>query len=601
MEFLYPWGLLGLLALPAIVALHLFRRRYEPRKIATLMLWQSLRGQDTQGLNPQPLRSSLSLWLQLLAALLLTLLLSGPRILRTVDAVEVIIVVDSAYALQARQPDGRTAADALRGEMIRRLEGRSGQPFTVIEHGHAPRLLTARRASAAEARRALADWNPAQPRAPWGTTLRLLQSWDIEEALVWVFSDTLSNDWQHLPGVAFTALGKPAGNLALIEPSRIRMEESGTETLRVNLHNYGAQPVSTELRLHSDGQAARRWPVTVQANGVLPLSAEIAASDQVWRLELPDDALPFDNRAELTPRVRPPLEVVFDFRDEALREAWRRAVQAAAPFHTVAGQGEGEATTAPLVLTDRLEWLDRADLHACILVSASALREARLYRPPFLREPNHPLVNGIDWQGCLLAIGEWEGTAYTPQLPRVSGHEAIVIAEVPGGTSRRFILHADLRRSNLPTQAAFPVLAHNAVELARGFQPGLRRTNLRFGERLEFRPPPEAGPLRLTQPDGWEEEVVNPRAIRLPPDRSGLFALRAQGHPPWTFAVNHADAATSDLRAVKAGQYRTRDPAAAAGTLVLHDAWMLLLALLVLALMVSEWRLSGHRRKGRAV
>ena len=40
MTFAAPLGLLALLAIPAIVAIHLFRRRFPVRPVAGLFLWQ---------------------------------------------------------------------------------------------------------------------------------------------------------------------------------------------------------------------------------------------------------------------------------------------------------------------------------------------------------------------------------------------------------------------------------------------------------------------------------------------------------------------------------------------------------------------------------
>jgi len=43
MIFATPWGLLALLAIPGIVAIHLFRRRFPVRPVAGLFLWQVVR------------------------------------------------------------------------------------------------------------------------------------------------------------------------------------------------------------------------------------------------------------------------------------------------------------------------------------------------------------------------------------------------------------------------------------------------------------------------------------------------------------------------------------------------------------------------------
>ena len=69
MIFTSPIGLLALLAIPAIVAIHLFRRRFPPRTIAGLFLWQMLRQTPEGGGRISKLPITASLILECLAAL----------------------------------------------------------------------------------------------------------------------------------------------------------------------------------------------------------------------------------------------------------------------------------------------------------------------------------------------------------------------------------------------------------------------------------------------------------------------------------------------------------------------------------------------------
>lgn len=596
MEFLNPWGWWGLLALPAIVALHFFRRRYQTRSVATVMFWRQLRETDTQGRTRKPIRSSLSLWLQLLAATLLTILLAGPRTLTSTGAKELLIILDSAYSLQTRLSQDRSVAEQIRAAVNARLDRLgAGRRCTVIEHGATPRLLTARGAGLADARRAVAEWQPAQPRADWQATFRLLELWDLDRCTLWVFTDHLTPAWKSIASVELAALGGTADNLAIVDTSRIRLPVTGQERIHASIHNFRTGPVSSEIRVRAGNQVVARRPFAIAAGAAWTFAADLAETNTPYTLELADDALAFDNRVELAPLLQPPVEILFDFKEPALAAAWRRAIAAVAPSYWEAISASNQPVTATLVLTDALRWLTEEHLAACVLVCATDTKETKLYRPPFLSETTHPLVRGLDWGGCLLAIGQWPGQAVSNQLIRVSTRDAALLTELPGRGSRRFILHADLARSNLTKQPAFPILAQNAVEMARSFQPGLRTPNLRFGEALEFRLPREVREVCLQQ-GSWRECAATPAGLRLPPDRVGLFAVTAGDGPAWPLAINHVEAATSDLRGVAGGEYQTPVSSVEQWRRARHDEWIIVLTMGVLALMLGDWYQAGRRR-----
>jgi len=591
MEFLNPWGWLGLLALPAIVALHFFRRRYQTKSVATVMFWRQLRETDTQGRTRKPIRSSLSLWMQLLAATLLTVLLAGPQTLKSTGEKEILIVLDSSYSLQTRLSQDKTVADQIRAAVNARLS--ANRRYTVIEHGATPRLLTARAAGMAEARHALAEWQPAQPRANWQATFRLLDLWDLDRCTIWVFTDSMTDAWKTLPSVELTALGGTADNLAIVEANRIRLPGTGQERIRASIHNFQTGRAAGELHLRAGNQIIARQAFTIPAGGAWTFTSDLAETNTPYVLELPDDALPFDNRVHLAPLLQPPVEILFDFKDDALAAAWRRAVAAVTPSYREAINSSNQPVTATLVLTDSPHWLTDENLAACVLVCATDVTESKLYRPPFLSEANHPLLRGLDWGGCLLAIGKWPGQTTSNQLARVSARDAAVLTELPGRGSRRFVLHADIAKSNLAKQPAFPILAQNAVEIARSFQPGLRTPNLRFGESLEFRLPRAAREICLRQ-GSWEDCAATPTGLRLPPDRVGLFEVAA-GQDAWPLSINHVEAATSDLRAIAGGDYRTPVSSVALMQRALHDEWIIALIIVLLAVIFGEWWLTGRR------
>ena len=77
MEFTTPLGLLALLSLPVVLALHFFRRKLREQRVSGLFLFQKDALPADAGRQRSRLLQTPSLYLELLAALLVSLWLSG--------------------------------------------------------------------------------------------------------------------------------------------------------------------------------------------------------------------------------------------------------------------------------------------------------------------------------------------------------------------------------------------------------------------------------------------------------------------------------------------------------------------------------------------
>ena len=80
-----PLGLLALLAVPAVVLLHTFRRRLQERRVAGLFLFLGDRLVADAGRTRTRLLQTPSLWLECLAAAALALWLAAPSFGGTIE------------------------------------------------------------------------------------------------------------------------------------------------------------------------------------------------------------------------------------------------------------------------------------------------------------------------------------------------------------------------------------------------------------------------------------------------------------------------------------------------------------------------------------
>jgi hypothetical protein len=120
--FAYPLGLLALLAVPAIVALHFFRRRFQPRVVSALFLWGAPDPTPMSGRKRERLRVSGSLLCEIAAALCAAFFLAGPRGCAGESARHLVVVLDGSASMGARTPQGPTLLDLARTEIEKRID-----------------------------------------------------------------------------------------------------------------------------------------------------------------------------------------------------------------------------------------------------------------------------------------------------------------------------------------------------------------------------------------------------------------------------------------------------------------------------------------------
>ena len=101
MVFTNPLGLLALLSLPVIVALHFFRDRRRVVRIGGLHLWDFARTSLPTGRRFDRLLRSLSLWCQLLAALLMSLIIAGLDLPDKSRIRHHTVILDDSVSMQA--------------------------------------------------------------------------------------------------------------------------------------------------------------------------------------------------------------------------------------------------------------------------------------------------------------------------------------------------------------------------------------------------------------------------------------------------------------------------------------------------------------------
>lgn len=576
-----PLGLLALLAVPAVIALHLYRRRHRELAVSALFLWEDPEAVDDAGPVRQPLRATPSFWLELLAALLAALLLADFDPLRGSDAVHLVAVLDDSASMGAVGAGGTSARDRAI-EALDRAFARHGRRtrVTLVRSGRRPTLLCGPGALVPEAQHALASWQPRAPsHDPW-PALALARELAGEGELL-LLTDALPDESALDAGTRVLALGEPLDNLALLDARRVPADDGEHDRVECLLRSFAATLRSTTLRVTAGGAPVLERALTLDPGAATTLAFDVPASTPALTLRLDGDALAVDDGAVLHPPPRRRVRVGLAL-DEGLAELLGLpALERVLPdVELTAGDADLIIAHAPVAPP------------AWSLVLPHDAGELEAYVGPFLADSGHPLLEGLTLEGLVWT----RSLAFRAAgVPLISAGDVPLLTEAAADGATTLELDLVPSRSTLQRSPDWPILLANLVAARREALPGPREVNLVAGEAFVCMAEQERDWL-LGGPGG---ETALPRTDRLVLDDlpvHGDYQLRGDDGPTMRFAVNFADGAESDLSGRATGDLGPRSAGVSLGRQRLDESLAGLVLLLMLgAAVVADWLVLGRR------
>jgi Ca-activated chloride channel homolog len=642
MSFANPWGLLALAALPAILAIHLYQRRFPRWEVAGLHLWTPETIQPLPGRQRERLPITNSLILELLCAFLLAMLLAQPRFGDPEAVSHLVVVLDHSASMSARLPGGTSLRDAAVAEIERRANaaGRNGV-VTVILTGERPSLLAGPAIPWSEAAPLVAAWAPSVPRhgfeSAWDLGLQLVE----KSGRVVFVTDRIEEEQVTPETLEVVSVGRKLENVALEATRWTFSSVTGKGELFVRVKNVGRKDQSCTVKGQLAGRPVSTTPNSppVEAAGdtLFEKTVDIAAgSSESLVFEVPgglrqlrvslstaEDGLAIDSVADLVePKVRTvrvavtlPAEQGGDLIRRVLRSLPDVDVTDAADAHLIIAAGG----TAPDGATSRW-WLGVGGAPPVLMkpvaaegaapANAKPAEEAspgtRDFLGPYLMEKGHPLLDGLTLTGVVWggARTDLKGDA----LPLISTGNTPLLSRLGTGRRVAYHLNINLARSNLPETPDWPILLNNLVEQRRADLPGLQRWNYRLGETVRLRleePAAEAarsdGTPPAPVPDGdltlvrgaVKKRIARGNTLELTgTDAPGVYQLLDGEREIGRFAMQFADLEESDLTRLVPG--RRDAPSAAESNRIEVESplpwWLLAGLMLAAALFVADWK-----------
>jgi hypothetical protein len=548
MIFTTPLGLLSLLAIPAIVAIHLFRRRFPPRPVAGLFLWQVVRQTPEGGGRISRLPITASLILECLAALALALILAGARIRPASVSEHLVVLLDDSASMSAVNARGESARDRAVRRVLAEIErlGSSAR-VTLVLSGERPSVLLGPAALAVEARATLeksGKWKPEAPHHSFDLGLRLARELAGKTGRLMAFSDAPPANGKEVEGVFWISVGEPLANVGITAAQRTISLQEGKGAVSLTLANFSDSQTRRRLTLKTSDKELLVRDIDL-APGTSSVTLPLPPGIPAIKVSLSDDALQRDNEVTLIEPRPQEVGVENHLPEGRGRQALSKALSSLSGV-TLAEHGHLAFIPASELDRPAAPGVWRVGFgHAPAALAAPG--EARDFIGPFVPEKRDPLMEGITLAGVV-----WTGASpLAPGVhPLVSAGDQPLIVLLGQRPESGILFNLDLDRTNLVRAPDWPILISNLVEVRRQSLPGPDRWNYRIGEwvRVRLGRDPK-GPLRFRS-SGIERALPAGRSVEFAaPSPGGLLQVMEGDAVLFELGVNFLDEEETNLRA----------------------------------------------------
>jgi hypothetical protein len=549
--FLYPLAFAGLIAVPALVVIYLFRNRFKRHPVSSLMLWLDARESREGGARLRTLQTPLLFLLELLVILALILGAAEPHVRVSATARPVVVVLDDSFSMQAGGDDSPRA----RAIAALRKQFDEQPPFSIrfILAGERPQILGEAVRTSREAMLQLESWRCNSPIAKLEPALALAGEVGGELALLLVVTDRAPAKGQvaEKGRVQWWAEGKPRGNVAITSAGRTARD--GPDRLLIEVTNLSAEDESRTLdvtRLET-GKHVEGYRLAMKPGEVRRITLQVPQGTGGLRAALDPDELTVDDSVTLLPATPRPVRVLIRMANNRLRDLLRRALGATRLAEIVNDKPD-------LLITDRTGEPTAPEQSWIAQFSSPDKGEMAAFSGPFVLDRTNPLTDGLSLKGVV-----W-GTAKDDEITEgnpvvLAGNTVLVTDQERAATSGAVRHHLRIRfRPDVSTVQGtpdWPILIANLVAWRSTALPGPDRVNVRLGEQVLVNLPVYRESVSLAAPERSPRTVpVKGRVVAFPAQELGVWKLTSED-TSWSVAVNALSADESDLRDCDSGRW----------------------------------------------
>ena len=533
MPFTTPLALLGLLFVPAVIAMYLLKLRRDEAVVPSTLLWTRLVADVEANAPWQQLRRSLLLLLQLLLVVILAMLAARPFVERPAGlARDIVLVMDTSASMGATDvvPDRLTAAKQAAIGALRDLP--TGGKVSLIAAGRSARIVVNESTDLARVRQAIEGVEVSQGTGDLGDALELASKLSARsgDAQVLVATDAAlatPPTGRVAARIKVLPVGRDRKNQAIVAMAVRTSPSAVSRSVFVSVANVDLERASRRLELWGDGSLLEVRDVALEAQAradviiddidrevrtvevrlvgsdpaVITAPDQLAVDDRAWAVIPPDRT----REILIVGSGDPYLETALSFLPDTL-------LFTVPPDRYPQDAVRSDGTAWDLIIFEGTlpTALPRAPILAIAPPRTSDLGEVggKLANPGIgTLDPDEPVLRFVDLstthiaEATRLTTPDWARTI----IPGPRGAPLLYAGTRAGLPSA--VLAFEPRRSDLPLQVAFPILLANLTGELLGSSTAPTEA-VEPGTPVELVVPTGASGLAVSGPDGSLTELV---------------------------------------------------------------------------------------------
>ncbi|TAG09377.1 MAG: hypothetical protein EAZ42_07090 [Verrucomicrobia bacterium] len=471
LSFAQPWGLLALLGIPIVLAIHMLQRKAVVLPISTLFLLGSQPKQSRHGRQIERLIASVPLWMQLLAVLLMTWLLCQPQWLHLTPVKRIALVIDSSASMAAFQPQLLEEIQKIQSDFKQTAE--RVEMIALESYPNRPRIYQG--SSFLELLEKIKAWQPSDGSHAPNTAMQLARSRVSSQGSVIYLTDT---PVENLPFECVqVGIGRPIENVGF---TGIRIEENqGVPIIRATLRNYGKKAATRSWTILSEKSQSNAKEISIPAGGLMTLQVGFPSNQERAVLSLTADEFTLD---DLIPAILPKeKQLTFSAQGNAteLQSFASRLVRSIHASSLTAEAKKADISLFSLDPTSNPNITSNALIFTNGTVTNAKMRQGKI------TTSDHPWMEGLNWQTFQARESPSHASNMLDQvLLWQNGQPWIILREQ--GRARQLLFNFDIQSSNATSQSAFIVLLHRFAEQVRSQKIAPSATQLEIGQPLKI-------------------------------------------------------------------------------------------------------------------
>ena len=450
-----PLGLLALIAIPIVMAIHFLQRRAQVVPSSTLFLLEKTQKESASGRKFDRLMNSIPLWLQLLIVLLITWLLVQPRFVKSNSTQRIAIVLDSSASMSVFTEETKAKLK----EILPTLQNSAEQVEYWLHESNTSKSRLYQGFSLEDLLAVIDNWKPLDGASDPTHALRISRSLVGAEGALLFITDTPKKSIHYNAHIHSIGSYKPNCGF-----TGVSFETRGTQQIwQTLIRNYSNESQTRSWYLENQqGQRTPEKSVTIEAGKIISLKGAIPAGSVKAKLVLSPDAFTLDDTLPLI-IPQPKTLLIHASSYPPFAKLTSSITTGFANTRSVTLPAEADAQ---LITQTALTTLS----NNAICFNNAPTKNASYLKGNIVAE-KHPLMEGLNWQSLLiLNVPSIPHTA-EDQVILWQGTRALIILRPITKDKNCLIFNFDITLSNLDKSESSVVLLYRFLNGIRDSKP----------------------------------------------------------------------------------------------------------------------------------